>query len=65
MTLRTTDLDYGLEKPDRAPDRIRLMHEERDRIQARGATIDGQQWLCIEGRWIIRTLYTMPDKEDQ
>ncbi len=62
---RTVDLDQGLEKPERSPDRVRAMHYERERIQAEGGTITSQRWVHVEGRWIIRSHYTMPDKEDQ
>ena len=61
MPFRTTDLDHGLEKPKRAPDRIRVMHEERDRIQAQGGSAIDQRWLLVEGRWIIRSHYWMAD----
>lgn len=60
---RTVDLDQGLEKPPRSPDRLRIMHQERERIQADGGTIDSQLWLKVEGRFIMRTHYTVADDE--
>ena len=60
---RTVDLDQGLEKPPRAPDRLRIMHDERKRIQDDGGTIDAQLWLKVDGRFVIRTHYTVPDDE--
>ena len=64
MSERTSDLDQGLERPADPADRMRAMHDERENIQARGGTVQRQQWLNIEGRWIIRSHYTMPDKEE-
>ena len=63
MQKRTADLDQGLERPPRAPDRLRIMHQERERIQAEGGTINSQLWLKVKGRIIMRTHYSMSDDE--
>ena len=63
MQRKTTDLDQGLKRPPRAPDRLRIMRQERERIQAEGGMIDSQLWLKVEGRIVMRTHYSVLDDE--
>lgn len=63
MSKMVVDLDLGSDPVLSHGARLRHRNQERWRIQDRGGTVGTQAFLLVNGRYILRTHYTMPDAE--